>query len=104
MAKALGRKKVFPNPNKCKPIEQAVMCPADRALALYNQDSGDDAQRIAPKVQKWFKGVATSKGWAGVRFIKDVQSAHGSGCILWIPPRQVNVSVVIVNQLVLNPE
>jgi len=44
---------------------------------------------------------ARKKGWAGVRFLKDVQSSHGTGCILWIPPRQINVQITVTDQMLV---
>jgi hypothetical protein len=101
----MGRDHKFPNPHDCRPNDQAVLCPAERVLALYNQDSGDTAEKIAKKVRQWFIGKARSNGWAGVRFLKDVQSSHGSGCLLWIPPRVINVTVEVTqNILILSPQ
>jgi hypothetical protein len=97
----MSRKIKFPTPADCKPAEPAVLCPADRVIGLYNQDSGYTAQRIAKKVRTWFRTEAIKKGWAGVRFLTDVQSSHGAGCVLWRPPDQVNISITITNQLVL---
>lgn len=92
-----GAKLKFPNPNKCKPEDAAVLCPADRVIGLYNQNGGDAAKRIAQKVRLWFAAEALKNGWAGVHFLPDVQSKHGAGCVLWLPPRQVNISINITN-------
>jgi len=101
----MGRNHKFPNPSDCRPNDQAVLCPAERVLALYNQDSGDTATKIAKKVRHWFIATGRDAGWAGVRFLKDVQSSHGAGCLLWIPPRQINVTVQVTQHiLILNPQ
>lgn len=97
----MGRNIKFPSPSDCRPSDQAVLCPADRVLGLYNQNSGDTADRIAKKVRTWFMQQARKKGWAGVRFLKDVQSSHGTGCILWIPPRQINVQITVTDQMLV---
>ena len=94
----MARKFVFPNPANCKPKDPAVLCPAERVIAIYNQDSGETAQRISKNVRVWFAAKAIEKGWAGVHFLPEVQSAHGSGCVLWLPPQQINVNVNVTNK------
>ena len=88
----------FPCPDDYKPREAIVFCPAERILALYNQDSGDNAQRLAPKVKAWFRTRAYGHGWAGVHFMPAVQTNHGAGCAMWRPPQQLNVQVVVTRQ------
>jgi len=100
-----GKKWKFPTPAGVKPQDRAVLCTADRVVKLYNQNSGDKAERIAKKVKSWFATEAQKRGWAGVRFLKEVQSSHGAGCILWLPPQQMNISVHVTQEvLVLRPE
>ena len=98
--KKVGAKIKFPDPKSCKPQDPAVLCPAERVLGLYNQDSGDTAKKIAKKIRKWFAFEALKRGWAGVHFLPEIQSAHGAGCVLWLPPQ--GITVTITNQLVLN--
>ena len=93
-----GAKLKFPQPNDYKSAIPAVLCPADRVVGLYNQDSGDTAKRICKKVRKWFFDQAAQKGWAGVHFLPQVQSNHGAGCILWRPPQQINMSVKVTKK------
>ena|SRR6266498_5259114 len=81
-----GRPIKFPVPHDYPAKTPAVLCPADRVISLYNQDSGDIGQRIAKKMKAWFTGEAKKKGWAGCYFLPQVQSAHGAGCILLNPP------------------
>jgi len=88
-------KKKFPNPNDYPPNSPAVLCPAGRVIGLYNQDSGDTAKRLAKKVRKWFADVARAKGWAGIHFLPEVESNHGAGCVLWRPPQQINLQIVV---------
>lgn len=97
----VGAKLKFPDPKSCKPQDPAVLCPADRVLGLYNQGSGDKAQRIAKKVRKWFASKAIANGWAGVHFLPEIQSAHGAGCVLWLPPQQINVSIKVTKQVLV---
>lgn len=94
----MPRRTKFPSPGRCTIEDRAVLCPADRVLALYNEANGNDTrERICEAVREWFIKRALAKGWAGVRFVKDVQSSHGAGCILWI---KAPVEVV-VNEAVL---
>jgi hypothetical protein len=83
----------FPTPRSCKLKDRAVLCTADRIRALYNQETGKDAKRISKNVKKWFAAKAPSHGWAGAHFLPEVQSGHGAGCVLFVPPQQVNVNV-----------
>jgi hypothetical protein len=97
-----GAKLKFPDPRNCRRANPAVLCAADRVLGLYNQDSGDAAKRIGKKVRVWFAAEALKKGWAGVHFLPEIQSAHGAGCVLWLPPQQIDVKInATVNTLVL---
>ena len=93
-----GAKLKFPNPKNCKPQNPAVLCPANRVIGLYNQDSGNTAKRIAKKVRAWFTAEAIKKGWAGVHFLPDIQSAHGVGCVLWLPPHKINIMINVTKQ------
>jgi hypothetical protein len=100
-----GRKYKFPTPASCKLKDRAVLCTAERILALYNQGTSSTAKRIAKSVKKWFAAEATKHGWAGGHFLPDVQSGHGAGCVLFVPPQQVNVSIKVTQQtLVLKAE
>ncbi|HEY5704787.1 MAG TPA: hypothetical protein VIS96_04355 [Terrimicrobiaceae bacterium] len=100
-----GRKLKFPRPKDYRPAEPAIICPAERVIGLYNQDSGDTAQRIAKKVRNWFIEQAVKNSWAGVHFLNEVQSNHGAGCILWRPPEKVDVTITVTKEiLVLSPE
>jgi hypothetical protein len=95
-----GRNYKFPHPDDVSPGQGAVLCPSDRVLALYNQESGapKKAKSISKKVREWFFNHAHQQGWAGVRFLKDVQTSEASGCVLWIPPREINLSVNLTAQ------
>ena len=95
----------FPTPASCKLKDRAVLCTADRILALYNQATGKDARRIAKSVKQWFSAEAVKHGWAGGHFLPEVQSGHGAGCVLFVPPHQVNVTVKVKSTtLVLEAE
>lgn len=96
---------VFPTPAKAKLKDRAVLCTAERILALYNQATGKSAVRIAKSVKKWFAAEAAKHGWAGGHFLPEIQSGHGAGCVLFVPPTTVNVKVTIrATTLVLEAE
>lgn len=96
-----GAKLKFPRPKDYAAKEPAILCPADRVLGLYNQDSGSTAARIAKKVRAWFASQAGQQGWAGVHFLKQVPSIRGAGCVLWRPPAQINVNVKITEKVLV---
>ena len=93
-----GRKFKFPEPSSCKLKDGAVLCPADRILALYNQATGKTQQRITQPVKNWFATEAQQSGWAGGHFLPEIQSGHGAGCVLFVPPTQVNISVQVTEK------
>lgn len=89
-----GAKFKFPKPASCKLKDRAVLCTAERILALYNQAvQKDQKQKICKSVKRWFARAAQEAGWAGGHFLPEVQSGNGAGCVLFIPPPQVNVTV-----------
>jgi hypothetical protein len=92
-----GRKLQFPHPRDYAAKHPVVLCPADRVLGLFEQETGIEVQRIAKKVKQWFTEAATKAGWAGGRFVPEVQSAHGAGAIL-LNPLSVKITV---NQIVI---
>ena len=79
-----GRSFKFPDPGDRSANDPAILCPAERVLALYNQDSGDTAQRIAKKVKAWFAQRARELGWTHVAWFKEAGTNHGAGCVLAI--------------------
>lgn len=85
----------FPTPDSCKLKDRAVLCTSDRILALYNQETSSKAKRISKAVKVWFASQAPSHGWAGGHFLPEVQSGHGAGCVLFVPPQQVNVTIKV---------
>ena len=92
----------FPLPKDCKQDNPAVICPGERVLGLYNHDSGESAKRISKKVRMWFAAKALDCHWAGVHFMKEVQTNFGAGCVLWLPaPITIEVTK---NTLVLVPQ
>ncbi len=95
----------YPTPDTCKLKERSVLCTAERVLKLYNQETGEDAKRIAKTVKKWFLAQLPQHGWSGGIFLPEVQTGHGAGCVLFIRPQQINLSVKVSNTtLVLHAE
>jgi hypothetical protein len=80
---------------------KAVLCPAERVIGLYNQNTGDTAARIAKKVRIWFRATARDNGWAGAHFLPEVQSNHGAGCVLWRQSDKVNKTVVVTEDMLI---
>ena len=91
----------FPTPASCKLKDNAVLCTSDRILALYNQATGKSQQRITQPVKNWFAEEAQRIGWAGGHFLPEVQSGHGAGCVLFVPPREVNVSIEVTEKMLI---
>lgn len=94
----VGRSYKFPTPASCKLKDGAVLCTAERILALYNQATGKSQQRITQPVKDWFAAEVMRHGWAGGHFLPEVQSGHGAGCVLFVPPQQVNVSINVTEK------
>ena len=93
----------FPKSKDRSPNQPAVFCTAERVLDLYNQRHEKPAQRISKKVREWFFEEAHKEGWSGVRFVPEVQSKHGAGCMLWVAQDRANVQIdeavlVLVNE------
>lgn len=87
-----GKKLKFPNPKDYPAKDPVVLCPADRVIGLYNQATGNKAQRIAMNLKAWFEAEAKAKGWVDCRFVPEVQSRHGAGCML-LNPLSVTVTL-----------
>lgn len=100
----MARAHKFPDPKDYPAKFPAVLCPSERVLDLYKQDSGDTAKRIAKKVKTWFTAEAHKLGWAGVRFLPEVQTHHSAGAILWQPPSMVNVQITVTQQTLVLAE
>lgn len=94
-----GRKLKFPDPKDYAAKHIVVLCPAERVIGLYEQETGEVAERIAKTVQTWFSAEAAKRGWAGCRFVPEVQSTHGAGAILLNPVSTKLVDHKIVLQL-----
>ena len=87
-----GKKLKFPDPRDYAAKDPVVLCPADLVIGLYNQETNSDAKRIAKNLKTWFENEAVSRGWAACKFVPEVQSKHGAGCML-LNPLSVTVTV-----------
>jgi hypothetical protein len=75
----------FPDHRDRSQNEPSALCPAERVLFLYNQDSGNKVTtRISKTVRSWFEDAARQQGWADVRWFRDVSTNSGAGCVLSI--------------------
>lgn len=99
-----GAKYKFPHPGDCKHKEPAMLCPADRVIALYNQETGNSAKKIAKKVKEWFTNTAHEQGWSGVHFLPEVQSHHGAGALLAQAPDKVNKTIHVTPKTLILEE
>lgn len=73
----------FPDPDKRSPADPTVLLPAERLLALYNQETQKDAKRVSKNVQEWARETGHAKGFDGVAFSEDATPGAGRGCIFW---------------------
>jgi hypothetical protein len=94
----MARHYKFPDVNDYGAKHQAVLCPGDRVIELYTQSNPKPAQRISNAVKTWFTSEAHKQGWAGVRFLPQVQTQHSAGAILWQPPKAVSVQITVTEQ------
>lgn len=85
----------FPVPHDYPAKDPAVLCPSERVLVLYNQAHPDaPAQRIGKTVRRWFGQAAHDHGWAGVRFLPEVQTRNTAGAILGAPVSGTRLVIV----------
>lgn len=86
----------LPDPSERSEKEPAVLCSSERVLALYNSANSPIAQRVSQTVRKWFIETADQEGWDAALFIKDVETRHSAGCLLYKKPKNTLVNVFIV--------
>ena len=90
-----GQKNLVSGRLRLEAQRENIICPADRVLTLYNEANEPNAKRISGRVRTWFTDEAQKKGWAGIHWVKEVQSKHGAGCVLARPPEKVGVSIKV---------
>lgn len=100
-----GRNFKFPTPEKVKVSDRTVSCTSDYIINLYNQAHGTERVRMTDTIKSWFIAESQGSGWAGCHFLPDFQTGHSGGCVLFTPPREVNVNVLVNDRtLVLNAD
>lgn len=90
----MTKKYKFPQPNDYPPKNPVIICPGDRVLNLYNQETGKEAQRLSKAVKTWFVTAAAAEGFAGAHFVPEVETHHGAGCLLQLPGEKKQTNLV----------
>lgn len=85
----------LPDPSERSEKDPAVLCDNERVLALYNNYNEKPAQRISQTVRTWFVETAQEEGWDAAIFIKDVETSHSAGCLLYRKPINALVNVFL---------
>lgn len=94
-----GKKLKFPVPKDYPAKDPVILCPAERVIGLYNQETGNTATRVAKKMKEWFSEEALKKGWAACEFPPEVQTKHSGGCILLNPPAvKITVNKIVIQR------
>lgn len=71
----MARRLVLPDPNDRSKNSPFVDVDHNKVLAIYNQETGEGAQRVTDKVRDWFTQWALSAGW-------DLAEFSGTHCRL----------------------
>jgi hypothetical protein len=96
---------VFPDPANVAPAQPAVICTAERVLDLYRQSTGVTRVRVVQSVKDWFTQAARENGWEGVTFLRDFQTEHTAGCVMWRPAEiQATVNVTKITKITLTSD
>jgi len=85
----------LPDPSERSEKDPAVLCNSERVLALYNNAHQKTAKRISKDVRGWFLETAQQEGWDAAIFVKDVETSHSSGCLLYKKPANILVNLFI---------
>ncbi len=72
----MARPFVFPDPDDCSPNSPTIIVNPAQVLGLYNQETGEQMQRVTSKVTEWLCETAKKKhGWGEA-------AVSGNQCIL----------------------
>ncbi|TPQ39349.1 hypothetical protein C2U71_23120 [Burkholderia ubonensis] len=71
----MGRPREFPDPNDRSINDPSIIVNAADVLGYYNQEKGDDKERVVDSVKQWYKEEANKQGWDSAEF-------HGNQCVL----------------------
>lgn len=86
----------LPDPSERSEREPAVLCSSARVLNLYNaHNKSKKAERVSKTVRNWFIETAQDEGWDAALFLKDVETAHLAGCVLYKRPVNILVNLFI---------
>jgi hypothetical protein len=86
----------LPDPSERSEKEPAVLCSSERILNLYNNyNKSKPAQRVSKDVRGWFTRTAQEEGWDAAFFLKDVETKHSAGCVLYKKPTNILVNLFI---------
>jgi len=99
----MPRNYVFPNPQNTQMKDNAVFCSNERIITLYNQANGADRKRMTDSIKDWFSDEARKNGWAGVNYLRDSQTGHSAGCVLFVPPKKVDIQMHVERNVLILP-
>lgn len=72
----MARPRVFPDPDDRSVNNPSIIVNTDDVLGYYNQQTGDDKERVVESVKTWYTEEAkTKQGWNSAEF-------HGNQCVL----------------------
>lgn len=71
----MARPRVFPDSNDRSINNPSIVVNSDEVLGYYNQQTGDDKERVVESVKQWYKEEAAKQGWSTAEF-------HGNQCVL----------------------
>ena len=66
-----GRNFNFPDPTRVTIQNPTHFCTREMAIALYHQETGNDASNFSQTVIEWFTETAFGAGWSHVTPIKN---------------------------------
>jgi len=65
----------FPHPDDRTINNPSTIADSERVLDLYNQEHGEERERVTDNVKEWFVDAARELGWTDADF-------HGNSCVL----------------------
>ncbi len=71
----MARPRVLPDPNDRSVNNPSIIVDALDVLGYYNQQTGEDKERVVDSVKEWYKQEAIKQGWSAAEF-------HGNQCVL----------------------
>ncbi|WP_458370491.1 hypothetical protein [Pseudomonas fluorescens] len=71
----MARPRVFPDPDDRSVNNPSLIVDATDVLGYYNQQTGNDKERVVDSVKDWYKTEAGTQGWSSADF-------HGNQCVL----------------------